>query len=117
MPSSILTVFLIVRFPMTETRPVHGKLDYHVSAGRKRDGYQQLPVSVELTKYGNTFFRPVILIRYRFTNERETASYILFSAKNLLFLFSFNRRSENWAEVTSRTSRGKPIMPIVVFAH
>ena len=89
MPSSILTVFLIVRFPMTETRPVHGKLDYHVSAGRKRDGYQQLPVSVEFTKYGNTLFRPVILIRYRFTNERETASYILFSAKSLLFLFSF----------------------------
>ena len=44
---------------MTETRPIHGKRDYHVSAGRKRDGYQQLPVSVEFTKYGNTLFRPV----------------------------------------------------------
>ena len=52
---------MIVRFRrgnMTETRPVHGKLDHHVSAGRKRDGYQQLPVSVEFTKYGNTLFRP-----------------------------------------------------------
>ena len=54
---------MIVRFRrgnMTETRPVHGKLDHHVSAGRKRDGYKQLPVSVEFTKYGNTLFRPVI---------------------------------------------------------
>ena len=53
---------MIVRFRrgnMTETRPVHGKLDHHVSAGRKRDGYKQLPVSVEFTKYGNTLFRPV----------------------------------------------------------
>ena len=53
---------MIVRFcrgNMTETRPVHGKLDHHVSAGRKRDGYKQLPVSVEFTKYGNTLFRPV----------------------------------------------------------
>ena len=30
------------------------------SSGRKRDGYKQLPVSVEFTKYGNTLFRPVI---------------------------------------------------------
>ena len=55
---------MIVRFRrgnMTETRPVHGKLDHHVSAGRKRDGYKQLPVSVEFTKYGNTLFRPVLL--------------------------------------------------------
>ena len=44
---------------MTETRHVHGKLDQHVSAGRKRDGYKQLPVSVEFTKCGNTLFRPV----------------------------------------------------------
>ena len=54
---------MIVRFRrgnMTETRPVHGKLDHHVSAGRKRDGYKQLPVSVEFTKYGNTLFRPVL---------------------------------------------------------
>ena len=46
---------MIVRFRrgnMTETRPVHGKLDHHVSAGRKRDGYKQLPVSVEFPKYG-----------------------------------------------------------------
>ena len=53
---------MIVRFRrgnMTEMRPVHGKLDHHVSAGRKRDGYQQLPVSVEFTKYGNTLFRPL----------------------------------------------------------
>ena len=53
---------MIVRFRrgnMTETRPVHGKLDHHVSAARKRDGYKQLPVSVEFTKYGNTLFRPV----------------------------------------------------------
>ena len=53
---------MIVRFRrgnMTETRPVHGKLDHHVSAARKRDGYKQLPVSVEFTKYGNTLSRPV----------------------------------------------------------
>ena len=53
---------MIVRFRrgnITETRPVHGKLDHHVSAGRKRDGYKQLPVSVKFTKYGNTLFRPV----------------------------------------------------------
>ena len=45
---------MIVRFRrgnMTETRPVHGKLDHHVSAARKRDGYKQLPVSVEFTKH------------------------------------------------------------------
>ena len=53
---------MIVRFrrgKMAETRPVHRKLDHHVSAGRKRDGYKQLPVSVEFPKYGNTLFRPV----------------------------------------------------------
>ena len=57
---------MIVRFRrgnMTETRPVHGKLDHHVSAARKRDGYKQLPVSVEFTKYGNTLFRPVLVFR------------------------------------------------------
>ena len=35
---------MILRFRhgnMTETRPFHGKLDHHVSAGWKRDGYQQ----------------------------------------------------------------------------
>ena len=42
------------------TRPVHGKLDHHVSAGRKRDGFMQRHVSVEFTKYGNTLFRPVL---------------------------------------------------------
>ena len=50
---------MIARFRhgnMTETRPVHGKLDHHVSAARKRDRYKQLPVSVEFT--GNTLFRP-----------------------------------------------------------
>ena len=55
---------MIVRFRIgniTETRPVHGKLDHHVSAGRKRDGFKQLHVSVEFTKYGNTLFRPVNL--------------------------------------------------------
>ena len=40
----------------------NGKLDHHVSAGRKRDGYKQLPVSVEFPKYGNTLFRPVWLV-------------------------------------------------------
>ena len=52
---------MIVRFRrgnMMETRPVHGKLDHHVFAARKRDGYKQLPVSVEFTKYRNTLFRP-----------------------------------------------------------
>ena len=59
---------MIVRFRrrnMAETRPVHGKLDHHVSAGRKRDGYKQLPVSVEFTKYGNTLFRPVSEFEFR----------------------------------------------------
>ena len=54
---------MIVRFRLgniTETRPVHGKLDHHVSAGRKQDGFKQLHVSVEFTKYGNTLFRPVL---------------------------------------------------------
>ena len=53
---------MIVRFRLgnvTETLPLHGKLDHHVSAGRKRDGFKQLHVSVEFTKYGNTLFRPV----------------------------------------------------------
>ena len=53
---------MIVRFRLgniTETCPVHGKLDHHVSARRKRDGFKQLHVSVEFTKYGNTLFRPV----------------------------------------------------------
>ena len=53
---------MIVRFRLgnkTETRPVDGKLDHHVSAGRKRDGFKQLHVSVEFTKYGNALFRPV----------------------------------------------------------
>ena len=54
---------MMVRFRLgniTETRPVHGKLD-HISAGRKRDRFKQLHVSVEFTKYGNTLFRPVNL--------------------------------------------------------
>ena len=54
---------MIVRFRLgniTETRPVHGKLDHHVSAGRKQDGFKQPHVSVEFTKYGNSLFRPVI---------------------------------------------------------
>ena len=55
---------MLVRFRLgnvTETRPVHGKLDHHVSAGRKRDGFKQRHVSVEFTKYGNTLFRPVLI--------------------------------------------------------
>ena len=48
----------------TETHPVHGKLDRHVSAGRKRDGFKQLHVSVEFTTYGNTLFRPVNCIHF-----------------------------------------------------
>ena len=60
---------MIVRFRrgnMTETRPVHGKVDHHVSAARKRDGYKQRPVSVEFTKYGNTLFRPVLYPRHKY---------------------------------------------------
>ena len=57
---------------ITETRPVHGKLDHHVSAGRKRDGFKQLHVSVEFTKYGNTLFRPVFSTDSRaFTPTRK----------------------------------------------
>ena len=50
---------MILRFRLgniTETRSVHGKLDHHVSAGRKRDGFKQLHVSVEFTKYGTRYF-------------------------------------------------------------
>ena len=68
---------MIVRFRrgnVTETRPVNGKLDHHVSAGRKRDGYKQLPVSVEFTKYGNTLFRPVQLPVVIF-DAREVSVY------------------------------------------
>ena len=57
---------MLVRFRLgnvTETRPVHGKLDHHVSAGRKRDGFKQRHVSVEFTKYGNTLFHPVAILK------------------------------------------------------
>ena len=69
---------MIVRFRrgnMTETRPVHGKLDHHVSAGRKRDGYKQLPVSVEFPKYGNTLFRPVYFARQMRLGSRGTSEF------------------------------------------
>ena len=59
---------MIVRFRsgnMTETRPVHEKLDHHVSATRKRDGYKQLPVSVEFTtNYKNIYLICIFLIRF-----------------------------------------------------
>ena len=60
--------YMIVRFRLgniTETRPFHGKLDHHVSAGRKRDGFNQLHFSVEVTKYGNKLYRPVFASIYR----------------------------------------------------
>ena len=44
-----------------KTRSAH-----HISAGRKRDGYKQLYVSVEFTKYGNTLSRPVL--RFQFSH-------------------------------------------------
>ena len=47
---------------ISETCRVHGKVDHQVSAGRKRCGYKQCYVSVEFTKYGNTPFRPVLVI-------------------------------------------------------
>ena len=80
---------MIVRFRrgnMTETRPVHGKLDHHVSAGRKRDGYQQLPVSVEFTKYGNTLFRPV---------------YVLYSRSSISAFLPSCVSSGRWPKVSS----------------
>ena len=46
---------MIVRFRLgniTETRVVHGKLAHHAFAGRKRDVFKQLHVSVEFAKYG-----------------------------------------------------------------
>ena len=57
------SAYIFLRFPhdlnacnrLWKTRSAH-----HISAGRKRDGYKQLYVSVEFTKYGNTLFRPVI---------------------------------------------------------
>ena len=58
---------MIVRFRsgnMTETRPVHEKLDHHVSAERKRDGYKQLPVSAEFTtNFKNIYLICIFLIR------------------------------------------------------
>ena len=44
-------IFLRLQFPTIWT-PVTGcgKLDHHISAVRKRDGYKQLYVSVEFTK-------------------------------------------------------------------
>ena len=44
---------------MAETCHVDEKVDYHVSAKRKRNGYKQIHVSVGFTKYGNMQFRPV----------------------------------------------------------
>ena len=44
---------------MAETCHFHGKVDHHVSATRKRDGYKQLHDSVGFTKCGNMPFRPV----------------------------------------------------------
>ena len=72
---------MIVRFRrgnMTETRPVHGKLDHHVSAGRKRDGYKQLPVSVKFTKYGNTLFRPVESAEGKSSERRFKVHFVCF---------------------------------------
>ena len=86
---------MIVRFRrgnMAETRPVHGKLDHHVSAGRKRDGYKQLPVSVEFPKYGNTLFRPVHVSGYgdhKFAQLNASVRTIVLS----LLLVSFSKGS------------------------
>ena len=44
---------------MAETCHVDEKVDYHVSAKRKRNGYKQIHVSVGFTKYRNMQFRPV----------------------------------------------------------
>ena len=58
---SLLLFFLLTSFCAFPTiwTPVTGcgKLDHHISTGRKRDGYKQLYVSVDFTKYGNTLFR------------------------------------------------------------
>ena len=70
---------MIVRFRLgniTETLPVHGKLDHHVSAWRKRDGFKQVHVLVEFTKYGNTLFRPV-------PQHVQNAALVLIEVKNL----------------------------------
>ena len=48
---------------MAETCHVDEKVDYHVSAKRKRNGYKQIHVSVGFTKYGNMQFRPVMLYK------------------------------------------------------
>ena len=45
---------------MAETCHVDEKVDYHVSAKLKRNGYKQIHVSVGFTKYGNMQFRPVV---------------------------------------------------------
>ena len=80
---------MIVRFRLgniTETRPVHGKLDHHVSAGRKRDGFKQLHVSVEFTKYGNTLFRPVANDRI-FGNMFEQERLVRSVSNGFLYAF------------------------------
>ena len=60
---------------MAETCHVDEKVDYHVSAKRKRNGYKQIHVSVGFTKCGNMQLRPVI--------SAETHDGFLISTKDV----------------------------------
>ena len=87
---------MIVRFRLgniTETRPVHGKLDHHVSARRKQDGFKQLHVSVEFTKYGNTLFRPA-----REARASRALNFHKFAPPFCFPRFSFASRTRNKAK-------------------
>jgi len=54
--SAIVNVCLCCRNAIFRT----GNLLFRSFYWRKRDGFMQLHVSVEFTKYGNTLFRPVL---------------------------------------------------------
>ena len=58
-----------------------------IRKGRKRDGYKQLPVSVEFTKYGNTLFRPVIIVLNRAKNILSEVCMIK-QKQHLIVLFT-----------------------------
>ena len=98
---------MLVRFRLgnvTETRPVHGKLDHHVSAGRKRDGFKQRHVSVEFTKYGNTLFRPVTLPDREFATKEFPHSSCRVIAKFISQVILVNSRAQQTSSAKQTTS-------------
>ena len=97
---------MIVRFRsgnMTETRPVHEKLDHHVSAARKRDGYKQLPVSVEFTtNYKNIYLICIFLIRFIFSVHIIQVFYNINTQRRRLFPLFYKSVIRNLAADTKR---------------